>query len=138
MAREQEVARYSRMEQELVAARQREADALSREQAAQARYERAECERIVMGLESEHIDLDRAAEVEDMLRRDAESRKSRADHIRKYYRRAITDPTLMQTGDVPGDDIYQGLTRDRFKQVKQYSREHPGMSWDEAVSKCPK
>lgn len=138
MAREQEAARYARLEQEFAAARQRESDALAREQAALARYERAECERIVMGLESEHIDLDRAAEVEDMLRRDPDARKSRVEHIRKYYRRAITDPTLMQTGDVPGDDIYQGLTRDRFKAVKQYSREHPGMSWDEAVSKCPK
>lgn len=138
MAREQEAARYARLEQEFAAARQREADALAREQAALARYERAECERIVMGLESEHIDLDRVAEVEDMLRRDPDARKSRVDHIRKYYRRAITDPTLLPTGDVPGDDIYQGLTRDRFKAVKQYSREHPGMSWDEAVSKCPK
>lgn len=139
MQREAEAGRYARMEQELAAARAREAEALQRETAALARYERAECERQMIQLESEHIELDRAAEVDALVRLSAAERPQRIEHIKKYYRRSITDPTLLTPGDVPGDrsDAYDGLTPERFRTVTRFMREHPGTTWDTAKKTCP-
>lgn len=139
MAREQEAGRYAKVQSEMETARAEAAAARQRESDALKRYQMAECEKMVIQLElGNHIHLDRAQEVEALLPLDEAGRYQRCEYIKKHYQRSITDPTILPTGDVPGDDIYQGLTRDRFKAVKQYSREHPGMSWDEAVSKCPK
>lgn len=132
MKGESDAIRYARLEQEVKELKEREQTAI-------LRFQRAECERQVIQLEGESYELDRASEVEHMMKLDDAGRTAHIERIKRFYRQApVGDKSWLDvSGPAPGDDIYGGLPKDRFQKVTRYMREHPGTQWNDAITKCP-
>jgi hypothetical protein len=105
------------------------------------RYERdrADCERMVMQLESENVELDRAEEVEELLKRKPEDREKYLDRCRKRYQRAPIGgnriPVTRGPGVVgkPDVDPHTGeLSRECQARILLYQKEHGWCEWEDA------
>lgn len=119
---------------------------------AKARESKAEARRIVAQLLAEGYSLNEEKEVERFARLDEAGRKERQDDIREYHTRDIVAAQYSQPvstghrGRVPADATVDGTVDGSddnghvndirsLDRALQYAREHPGMSWDECVSK---
>lgn len=96
MQKDSDAIRYSRLEAEVQALREQAAQ--SARQAATA-----DCERLVTQLEAEGFELDRVAEVTDMVGMTPEGRTAHVARVRRYYRQAPTGyrPSIV-SNEIPG------------------------------------
>lgn len=109
-----------------------------------AQKARAEGETWVTQLLSEGYELDADMEVERFARLDEAGRKKQAEYVRQYHRHNVIGQraTLLGEGSIrpqtdnsaTGDDLEVA----HFDEALQYVRAHPGISFDEALSKTKK
>lgn len=103
--------------------------------------ERAKCEQLVIQLQAENYQLDRATEVDFLAAIPEDKRAARLEYIRKHYRKehSLTAPIpytrdgMVPVADNPNPGFSGPLTEEAAEPIIAYQRKH-GCDWDEAAS----
>ena len=138
MQRDKEAIQYSRVMQELAAAR-KEMEAIREEKRQDAlRYARSESEKVAQQLVYEGFDIDIAEEVERMAPMTPEARQKHAEYVRKYHRQSPVAPApFVGRRDSIAPPMGNGADEDTATakheyEVLQFQRKHKGMTYDQA------
>ncbi|VTS08553.1 nucleotide exchange factor GrpE [Tuwongella immobilis] len=124
MQRDQMAVQFQRMQAEMTALR--------------TQAEREKCERLVMQLEAEGYNLQRAVEVQRLLPLTAAERTNHLDYVRQCYsRQPVASPIRVYSGHVETPTSTDNPTESQMEAAVQYMRDH-SCDWDVAISKIMK